>query len=73
MFGPVLRGEKCTLRPPRKEDLTTYQRWFEDTETLRFLPGLGAVLLLVLAPQHGWLGPVPRLLIGAAFAAVLLG
>ncbi len=41
MFGPVLRGEKCTLRPPRKEDLTTYQRWFEDTETLRFLPGLG--------------------------------
>jgi RimJ/RimL family protein N-acetyltransferase len=41
MFGPVLRGEKCTLRPPRKEDLTTYQRWFEDTETLRFLPGVG--------------------------------
>ena len=41
MFGPVLRGEKCVLRPPRKEDLTTYQRWFEDTETLRFLPGLG--------------------------------
>ncbi len=41
MFGPLLRGEKCSLRPPRKEDLTTYQRWFEDTETLRFLPGLG--------------------------------
>lgn len=41
MFGPVLRGEKCTLRPPRKEDLTTYQRWFEDTETLRFLPSIG--------------------------------
>jgi uncharacterized membrane protein len=34
---------------------------------------LGAVLLLVLAIQRGWLGPVPRLLIGAAFAAVLLG
>jgi RimJ/RimL family protein N-acetyltransferase len=41
MFGPVLRGEKCTLRPPRKEDLQSYQRWFEDTETLRFLPGIG--------------------------------
>ncbi len=34
---------------------------------------LGAVLLLVLAIQRGWLGPVPRLLIGAAFAGVLLG
>ena len=41
MFGPVLRGEKCTLRPPRKEELTTYQRWFEDPEVLRFLPGIG--------------------------------
>jgi RimJ/RimL family protein N-acetyltransferase len=41
MFGPVLRGEKCTLRPPRKEELTTYQRWFEDVEVMRFMPGIG--------------------------------
>lgn len=41
MFGPVLRGEKCTLRPPRKEDLTTYQRWFEDVDVMRLLPGIG--------------------------------
>jgi len=41
MFGPVIRGEKCTLRPPRKEELSTYQRWFEDPDVMRFLPGIG--------------------------------
>jgi RimJ/RimL family protein N-acetyltransferase len=41
MFGPVLRGEKCTLRPPRKEELSIYQRWFEDVEVIHFLPGIG--------------------------------
>ena len=41
MFGPVLRGKKCTLRPPRKEELTTYQRWFEDVDVIRFMPGIG--------------------------------
>jgi uncharacterized membrane protein len=33
---------------------------------------LGVVLLLVLAVQRGWLGPVPRLLCGLAFAAGLI-
>src|SRR5437868_1542978 len=28
---------------------------------------LGMVLLLVLAVQRGWLGPLPRVLVGAAF------
>ena len=41
MFGPVLRGEKCTLRPPRKDELSIYQRWFEDVDVLRFTPGIG--------------------------------
>lgn len=41
MFGPVLRGEKCTLRPPRKEELSVYQRWFEDVDVIRFMPGIG--------------------------------
>ena len=41
MFGPILRGEKCTLRPPRKEELSIYQRWFEDVDVLRFTPGIG--------------------------------
>jgi len=40
-LGPVLRGSKCTLRPPRKEELSIYQRWFEDPEVIRFLPGIG--------------------------------
>jgi RimJ/RimL family protein N-acetyltransferase len=38
VFGPVLRGTKCTLRPPRKEELSTYQRWFEDPEVIYFTP-----------------------------------
>ena len=38
MFGPVLRGSKCLLRPPRSEELTIYQRWFEDVDVLRFTP-----------------------------------
>lgn len=32
----------------------------------------GVVLLLILGAQQGWLGPVPRLLCGAVFAALLL-
>ncbi|WP_326945104.1 DUF2339 domain-containing protein [Amycolatopsis sp. NBC_01307] len=34
---------------------------------------LGVVLLLVLAVQRGWLGPLPRVLIGAAFGLALTG
>ncbi|WP_086829697.1 DUF2339 domain-containing protein [Allokutzneria sp. NRRL B-24872] len=34
---------------------------------------LGIVLLLVLAIQRGWLGPLPRVLVGAAFGAGLIG
>jgi RimJ/RimL family protein N-acetyltransferase len=41
MFGPVLRGVKCTLRPPRKDELSIYQRWFEDPEVIYFTPRAG--------------------------------
>jgi hypothetical protein len=34
---------------------------------------LGVVLLLVLAVQRGWLGPLPRVLVGAAFGLALVG
>jgi len=34
---------------------------------------LGVVLLLVLAVQRGWLGPLPRVLVGAAFGGALAG
>ncbi|MGW4482205.1 DUF2339 domain-containing protein, partial [Amycolatopsis sp. NPDC004368] len=34
---------------------------------------LGVVLLLVLAVQRGWLGPLPRVLVGAALGGALVG
>jgi RimJ/RimL family protein N-acetyltransferase len=41
MFGPVLRGKKCVLRPPRKEETSIYQKWFEDPEVIHFTLQLG--------------------------------
>ena len=41
MFGPTLKGKKCVLRPPRKEELPTYQRWFEDPDVIHFTPRPG--------------------------------
>ena len=38
MFGPILRGSRVTLRPPRKEDLETYLAWFADPEVTRYQP-----------------------------------
>ena len=38
MFGPILRGTRVTLRPPRKEDLETYLAWFADPEVTRYQP-----------------------------------
>src|SRR5207237_3312953 len=34
---------------------------------------LGVVFLLILAIQRGYLGPLPRVLLGAALAAALIG
>lgn len=52
----------------------TWDRW--GSRSLAWIGGaitlLGVVLLLVLAIQRGWLGPVPRLLCGLAFAAGLI-
>jgi RimJ/RimL family protein N-acetyltransferase len=41
VFGPILRGTLLTLRPPRKDELDIYMRWFEDPEVIRFQPGPG--------------------------------
>src|SRR5207244_11605750 len=38
VFGPILRGTRVTLRPPRKEDLETYLAWFADPEVTRYQP-----------------------------------
>ena len=41
MFGPVLRGERCTLRPPRNEEAATYIGWFKDPEVIRYTLQVG--------------------------------
>jgi RimJ/RimL family protein N-acetyltransferase len=41
VYGPVLRGEKCTLRPPRKEEAAIYIEWFADLEVIRYTLQVG--------------------------------
>jgi ribosomal-protein-alanine N-acetyltransferase len=45
MFGPVLRGEKVTLRPGREADAECFVRWFADMEVTRYLGHRMAVSL----------------------------
>ena len=37
MFGPVLKGEKVTLRPPVDGDPAKFIEWFADLEVTRYL------------------------------------
>lgn len=37
MLGPILRGERISLEPPRREDLDIYRGWFADLEITRYL------------------------------------
>ena len=41
MYGPVLRGEKCTLRPPRLDEAPIYISWFADLEVIRYTLQVG--------------------------------
>jgi ribosomal-protein-alanine N-acetyltransferase len=45
MFGPVLRGDKVTLRPGREDDAPYFVRWFADMEVTRFLARRMAITL----------------------------
>src|SRR5207249_10516094 len=45
MFGPVLRGERVTLRPGRENDAEHFVRWFADMEVTRFLARRMAITL----------------------------
>jgi len=45
MFGPVLRGEKVTLRPARENDAEHFVLWFADMEVTRFLARRMAISL----------------------------
>jgi RimJ/RimL family protein N-acetyltransferase len=37
MFGPVLKGQKVTLRPPDAADAARFIAWFADLEVTRYL------------------------------------
>ncbi len=37
MYGPVIQGKLCRLRPPRPEDAEVMSAWFEDLEATHFL------------------------------------
>lgn len=45
VFGPVLRGEKVTLRPPDDSDPARYVEWLADLEVTRYLGGRMAMAL----------------------------
>jgi RimJ/RimL family protein N-acetyltransferase len=45
MFGPVLKGEKVTLRPGREDDAERFVAWFADVEVTRHLNRRMAVAL----------------------------
>ncbi len=42
MFGPALRGDRISLEPPRREDLSLHRAWHADLEVFPYL-----------APLHG--------------------
>jgi RimJ/RimL family protein N-acetyltransferase len=37
VYGPVIPGKLCRLRPPRPDDAEPMATWFEDLETSQFL------------------------------------
>jgi RimJ/RimL family protein N-acetyltransferase len=45
MFGPVLVGERITLRPGREDDAELFVRWFADVDVTRYLGRRMAVAL----------------------------
>jgi uncharacterized membrane protein len=67
-------------QPVRPPPASLFERLGQDgagSRLLAWIGGavtlLGVVLLLVLAVQRGWLGPLPRVLSGAALGGALIG
>ncbi|WP_367133920.1 DUF2339 domain-containing protein [Saccharothrix sp. HUAS TT1] len=78
-WGPT-PGPHWTPTPPPPPGPTLFDRLAKDgagSKLLAWVGGavtlLGVVLLLVLAVQRGYLGPLPRVLGGAALGGVLVG
>ncbi|TWP52871.1 DUF2339 domain-containing protein [Lentzea tibetensis] len=63
--------------PPRESVLEKLGKDGAGSKLLAWVGGaitvLGVVMLLVLAVQRGYLGPLPRVLAGAVFSGVLIG
>jgi len=51
VFGPVLRGEKVTLRPPDETDPARFVEWFADTEVTRYI---GRAFAVALHEEQEW-------------------
>src|SRR5947209_815437 len=52
MFGPVLRGERVTLRPPEEADAPRFVAWFADPNVTRYL---GSIFAPYLEQEREWL------------------
>ncbi|MGH2498675.1 MAG: GNAT family N-acetyltransferase [Candidatus Limnocylindria bacterium] len=51
MYGPVLRGEKVTLRPPGESDPARFVEWSADVEVTRYL---GLRFAMALFQEEEW-------------------
>jgi uncharacterized membrane protein len=78
--GPQYQQAWMPPPPPRRQKSSLFEALAKDgagSRVLAWVGGavtlLGVVLLLVLAVQRGWLGPLPRVLGGAALGGVLIG
>lgn len=78
--GPVPPGYRYVPPPPPTAKPSLSERLSADGAGSRLLAWIGGaitligvVLLLVLAIQRGWIGPLPRVLLGAVLACGLIG
>ncbi|GAB3895286.1 DUF2339 domain-containing protein [Kibdelosporangium lantanae] len=67
-YVPPPKGPSLVERLGRDGAGSRLLAWVGGAVTL-----LGVVLFLILAVQRGWLGPLPRVLVGAALGCALIG
>ncbi|MDI5981296.1 DUF2339 domain-containing protein [Amycolatopsis magusensis] len=78
-YGAVPPGPRGVWQPPAPKPSLAEKlaRDGAGSKVLAWIGGavtlLGVVLLLVLAVQRGWVGPVPRVVLGAALGGTLAG
>ena len=80
MMPPAAPWEHPAAWPPR-EPTNALSRWWRNESVITRVLGVagaivtlaGLVMLLVLAVQQQWFGPVPRVVLGALLALTLIG